>query len=227
MVESSASAPIDELRALWPAVPVRVIPQASIGGRPKAPSREAARGRLGIAADRFVILLFGKWHQNKHNASAVAGVARLAGDPLLIVAGDTRGHDVRTLAQAAGLEADQLMLHDRLIKPHEVASFYAACDVVVVSHTARFLGDSGILADAVGYQRPVVGTDHGHVGRRLRNSEIGAVFPAGDAPALAAALEHVRERPPPGHAFSQPVLAPLEEVLRANLAFLSEIQQAP
>ncbi|MFH0944638.1 MAG: hypothetical protein V2A76_05520 [Planctomycetota bacterium] len=61
------------------------------------------------------------------------------------------------------------------------------------------------------------------VGRHLKNSEIGALFPAGDARALAAALAHVRGNPPPECAFLKPLLAPVEEVMRANLAFLSEL----
>jgi glycosyltransferase involved in cell wall biosynthesis len=72
---------------------------------------------------------------------------------------------------------------------------YAGADFVILPYTPDFDGSSAVLASACAHGKPVITTDHGIIGFRVRRHALGFVYPSGDTPALAAVVKRL---PQPG-----------------------------
>lgn len=83
-----------------------------------------------------------------------------------------------------------------LVPYQRVPELLAGADVLVVPRpdhrTARF-GFPSKLPEYLAVGRPVVATDVGEQGRLIRDGETGLLVPPGDAAALAAALDRLRD----------------------------------
>lgn len=97
------------------------------------------------------------------------------------------------------LEASSAILThvDRYVSDTEIGARYRASDFVLLPYTPAFTGSSGVLISAARAGKPVITTDHGLIGERVRNSGIGWTYPSGDIEALARLLANV---PRPGSA---------------------------
>jgi glycosyltransferase involved in cell wall biosynthesis len=160
-----------------------------------APGRDGLRAELGLERGRPVILFASKLQERKRCTDLVAA-HRLLGQPrpyLVIVGeGDERKHleqqaagdpDVRDSIRFAGFRNQT-----------ELPRFFDLCDVFVlpsrhepwglVVNEAMNAGRAVVVSDDVGCQEDLVS-----------EGETGAVFPAGDVPALAAALQRVLDTP--------------------------------
>ena len=84
---------------------------------------------------------------------------------------------------------------------------FAAAAIIVLPYT-EFSSQSGVLHDAYGFGRPVLGTDVGALGDTIRADGTGWVVPPADAQALARKILEIRERP----LLSEDALAAVERV---------------
>ena len=117
--------------------------------------------------------------------------AGLGADAALLLAGDG---PLRSRAVAAGAVAPGA------VAPEDLRNFYAGSDVVVVPSvpTRDFLEPWGLVVnEAFDQGVPVIATTAvgAAAGGLVRHEETGLVVPAGDAPALAAALRRLRDDP--------------------------------
>lgn len=111
-------------------------------------------------------------------------VRELAPEATLLVAG-------RPMMDIAGLDAEQpgVVLLPRFLSDAELAAVLRRADVVVLPY--RRIDNSGVLAAALAFAKPLVLTDVGGFGELHRREGVGELVPPGDADALAAALGRV------------------------------------
>jgi glycosyltransferase involved in cell wall biosynthesis len=156
-----------------------------------ARSGDALRAELGLEPGRAVILFASKLQERKRCADLVAA-HRLLGQPrpYLLIVGD--GEERENLERQANGDPDVRFLGFR--NQTELPRFFDLCNVFVlpsrhepwglVVNEAMNAGRAVVVSDDVGCQEDLV-----------REGETGAVFPAGNVPALAEALQRVLGTP--------------------------------
>lgn len=167
----------------------------------RAVDAQEARRRLGIPAEAFVVLNFGRQRAYK-NADFVLRVFSTLKVPhkFLLVAGNFdffhhRGAEVLQL-KARNWLRQRLPWRDRKfvyreIKDAELPAFIAASDVFFLGQTRAL--NSGQLALAATFAKPTVYPKIGCFDEAMEGW-FGEAYPAGDATAAVAALQQVRAR---------------------------------
>jgi glycosyltransferase involved in cell wall biosynthesis len=153
------------------------------------PDAAAAKGRWGLEG-RVVLTIFGFLARRKGYDVALAALARLPRNYVLLVAGGTHAADHTEPEAWLRAEATRLGVSDRLritgfLPAEEVPLAMAASDVVLAPFIE--MSASASLHVALGYGRPVVASD------LPPNRELGcvALAPVGDEIALARVIEEV------------------------------------
>ncbi|MEM6761235.1 MAG: polysaccharide pyruvyl transferase family protein, partial [Pseudomonadota bacterium] len=95
----------------------------------------------------------------------------------------------------------------------EVRRTYRDAHYVCLPYAANFEGSSGVFSNAVAFEKPVIATDHGVLGERVRRHGLGLTYPAGDRRALAELLETL---PAPGSKTYDAMAAAAARYHRAN-----------
>ena len=181
-VVCTSAAERDELAALDPEAPLRVI----MNGTPLAPedpsTREAARTELGLDAGQVAALFLGQLEERKRPLDAVAAAehAAAAGVPLvLLVAGE--GPLSGAVAERAGPAVRPLGFRS------DSDALLAAADLLVLPSEREGLPLS--VLEAMAHGRPVVVSDG--PGNPDAAGEAGLVVPVGDVDGLAAAMSRL------------------------------------
>ncbi len=145
----------------------------------------ATRVRLGVPADKPLVVYAGRLAPEKSLDVAVAGWLRF--DPeqraTLLILGDGPGK-VALEAQAAGSSIQFMPFED---SREQMADVLAASDVFLAPGSLETFGLSAIEALACG--TPVVSADAGAVAEHVARSRAGVLFKQGDAESLASALK--------------------------------------
>ncbi len=103
----------------------------------------------------------------------------------LVVAG--RGPDLDNLR--GKLSASHIRLHHGFVPDEEAAQLFLDTDLVVLPYLKA--SQSGILALAAAFGKPVVVTETGELGEMVRATGMGLVVPPGDSTALAEAMASI------------------------------------
>ena len=110
-------------------------------------------------------------------------------DAILLLAGEPWG-EAKLLAGRPAPPGVRLFL--KFLPAEERGLLFDACDAVVCPY--RHATGSGIAADAMAHERPVIGSDVPGLAVAVEDGVSGLLVPPGDAHALAAAmLRFVRE----------------------------------
>ena len=121
---------------------------------PAPPPRAEARAQLGLPADGFIALAFGRIRPYKGLGVAIEAFQRIAGEPdRLVIAGSRQG-DISAELQAAHNDP-RIIVRAKKIPDSEVPLYYGAADAAVIAHRAFFTSGSAVLALSMGC--PVVG----------------------------------------------------------------------
>jgi glycosyltransferase involved in cell wall biosynthesis len=159
-------------------------------GRPRK-TKAAARTALALPADTRLVLFFGFIKAYKgvvHLIDAAGALEAKYGDGLrILIVGDIYGEKQPYLDRiAASGGADIIQLVDGFVPDDTVEDYFLAADLAVLPYVSAT--QSGIIQIAWNYDLPVVTTDVGGLPEVVRDGETGFIVPAGDAPALAAAV---------------------------------------
>lgn len=155
---------------------------------PAPPSREDARADLGLPAESFVALSFGKIRPYKGTADIIRAFQQVArAQDRLVLAGSSEGDVSAELALCR--DDPRIIVHRRRIPDDEVPTYFAAADAAVVAHHAFFTSGSALLALSMGC--PLVGPEVHHLAHLAGGHRL---FPAGSgvdglAQGLAAARD--------------------------------------
>jgi glycosyltransferase involved in cell wall biosynthesis len=174
-----------EFEAIWPSVPLAVIPHGDerlFAGEPPPPAAEER------------ILFFGEWRKVKGLPILMEAFDRLASrrpEARLTIAGlpapgDADPETVRAWARRHG---DRVQIVDRYVPIEDVPALFAAARAVVAPYLVAY--QSGVVALAMTMGRAVVASDVGDLGRAVVHGSTGLLVPAGDAEAVASALERL------------------------------------
>ena len=161
------------------------LPVHELGG--EIPSREAARGTLNLEGN--VALFFGHVRPFKGLDLALRAVAQMKEPMLLLVAGEVwweQEAEYRRLVEELNV-ADRVRLEFRFIPDSEIATYFAACDVVLTPY--RREAQSGVAMTAFHFGRPVIATAVGGVPEIIHDGVNGLLIPPENPPAIAAALD--------------------------------------
>ncbi len=171
---------------------IDVIPHGEYGGLARSggsADRDAARVRLGIAADAAVVLMFGQLRMDKGLDQLLDAAARVPRLQVLI-----GGHDDGALAAAsAQLSSPQLAgrvtVREGFLDMREAAELFAAADAVALPYAAA--SQSGVLLLAYGFHRPVIVYPVGGLPEAVIDGETGWICARADVDALTDALADV------------------------------------
>ena len=165
---------------------------------PEPPGASAARERLGLPADAFVVAFVGRlsdWKGQDVFARALA-LEPLAGIGAIgLIAGDEvpgSGHGAELDRLAAELDIEERLVRLGFVEDIDVV-LGAADALVVPSKRPEPLGLVALEGMAAGL--PVVASNEGGLAEIVREAKAGALVPPGDPAALATALRALAESP--------------------------------
>jgi len=181
-----------------PASRVRVIPNGVDTARFRPIDRGEARRRLGLPADRTVLLSVGGLNEGKGHHRVISALPRvLAHRPDLlyvIVGGDRPADSFRAPIEAM---TERHRLHDNVLvageRSHdEIPLWLAAADLFCLA--SRSEGRANVLLEALACGVPVVTTDVGGNGEILTRPALGILVPPQDDDALGRAIVDALDR---------------------------------
>ena len=171
------------------------LPVHELGGTP--PSRAEAKGKLGLEG-RNVALFFGHIRPFKGLDIALRAWSEVKSDVTLLVAGEAwwnAADEYRLMwdglqpVRPPGRTETQpksVLFHFRYITDAEVATYFAAADVVLAPY--RIEAQSGVALTAFHFGRPVIATRVGGLPEIIDGAN-GILIPAEDPAALARAVD--------------------------------------
>lgn len=148
--------------------------------------RSTARRKLDLSEQAFIVLSFGMIRPDKRIDDIIRAVSHVDG-VVLAIAGMPSGveeKEIRRWVQEAQV-AERTVLHLRYIPEEDVATYFSAANVLILAHDRGFPGQSGPLHLACSFGVPVIVSDVGDIGRFVRETRVGEVFPPRDWKALS------------------------------------------
>jgi len=158
------------------------LPVHELGGA--IPSRDDARRQLGLSGN--VALFFGHVRPFKGLDLALRAWRQLQTEVTLVVAGEAwwKGEEeYRELARGLA----NVRLEFRFIPDAEIATYFAACDVVLAPY--RIEAQSGVALTAFHFARPVIATRVGGLPEIIEEGVNGMLVAPEDPAALARAVD--------------------------------------
>lgn len=165
-------------------------------------SRAAARRRLGLPPNEFIVLQLGRIVPRKGIDNVIRAMALLppsTAPRLVVVGGDSRLPDPQAapelgrlmgLAHTLGI-ADRVSFAGRRDR-HELCDWYLAADVFVTTPWYEPFGITPLEAMACG--KPVIGSDVGGIRYTVRNGITGYLVPPKHPQELARRLLELQQR---------------------------------
>jgi glycosyltransferase involved in cell wall biosynthesis len=167
------------------------LPVHEMGGA--IPSKAEARVRLGVEGN--VALFFGHVRPYKGLDLALRAWREVRTQATLLVAGEVWWkNEEEYRALAAGLE--RVRLEFRFVPDSEIATYFAACDVVLAPY--RTEAQSGVALTAFHFGRPVIASTVGGLPEVIEEGVNGLLIPPEDPAALALAIDAFFARPDRG-----------------------------
>jgi glycosyltransferase involved in cell wall biosynthesis len=182
------------LKAKLPAAPFYFLPEPCPEFR--GPDKAQARERLGLPGKARIFLFYGGPYKRKGLDLAVA--AMLALPPSSRAFLFCVGVQPSDAAIARGLERLNRMQRahsiNHFVLDYEEELSFAACDAVLLPYRKHF-GSSAVLARAAAAGKPVIASDEELIGRRVREHNLGPLFPSGSVAALRDCLAQITDLP--------------------------------
>jgi len=156
--------------------------------------KNAARSKLGVGADKKVLLFFGLVRDYKGLDILLEALALLDENYYVIIAGEVYGGfgKYSNIIEKNSLK-DRVLLHTRYIPESEIAQYFSAADVCVLPY--RSGTQSGIEGVAYHFDLPVIVTDVGGLKETAETYRTGLVVPKPEVSYLASVIRKYFENP--------------------------------
>ena len=157
-------------------------------------SRDEARRILKLPPDATLFLHLGTDAPRKGLNDAVRAWQCLpdSSDAVLLRVGRTNRQSAPRLDEL--LNRKRALLVDERVPDEQVDLYLCATDWVLLPYREHH-SSSGLLAGAAATNRPVVASDFGVIGYRVRESRLGLVYPHRSVSGLAATIQQALRRP--------------------------------
>ena len=156
------------------------------------PDQAEARKRLGLPHSAHVFLYFGGPYRRKGLDLAVEAMCQLTKEKncfLLCIGQQPKDPKIAQGLDRLNAEGRSLSIN-RYVSSEEINVGFAACDAVLLPYRKHF-GSSSVLSQAAAAGKPVIASDEELVGRRVRECNLGLLFPSGDAAGLRHSMEQL------------------------------------
>lgn len=184
-----------------PQLHTTVIPHGAYHFPAATLSRAEARSRLKLPLEAKVMLAFGHLRPNKNLDLVIRAMASVP-EIYLVVAGNesSSSHPLapryQALAQELGV-GDRIRWHIRFIPDDEIADFFIASDLAVLTYSGTFCSASGVLNTAIQYQKPCLASGgEGWLASVIRRYHLGLWITPDQASAIAEGLQKWLCEPP-------------------------------
>jgi glycosyltransferase involved in cell wall biosynthesis len=159
------------------------VPEPFSGSFPSSLSE--ARSRLGVPADRLVLLHYGVASRRKGLHLTLRALLALPPGrrPFLLCAGPQSDDAELNSGLARLVAAGDALVLNRFILDAEEADLFSASDVILLTYQGHF-GISAIQVRAAAAGRVIIASNEEMVGRHTREYQLGWLFSAGDVDAL-------------------------------------------
>jgi D-inositol-3-phosphate glycosyltransferase len=170
---------------------LNVIARGDLGVLRGSPlSRQEARTRIGISGSGPLLLFFGMIKPNKgliHLLRAMPEVLRALPDVRLLIAGEPveKFDGYRAVIGQLGI-GHSVITRLGYVRDEDVGAYFQSADLIVLPHTEISL--SGIAWVALGFGRPIVGTNLGGLPDLVEDEVNGLLVPPGSSTALSQAI---------------------------------------
>ncbi len=177
---------------------LNVIARSDLGSlRGPELTRQEARARIGIGGCGPVLLFFGMIKPNKgpiHLLGAMPEILRAFPDARLVIAGEPVEDfdNYRAAIRELGIE-HAVITRLGYVPDEEAGAYFHSADVTVLPHTEVSL--SGVAWVALGFGRPIVGTNVGGLPDLVEEGMNGALVAPGSSAALSQAIIRILSDP--------------------------------
>jgi len=154
--------------------------------------RNAARKQLELPADKNILLFVGVMRPEKGIQCVLSMTANLPSDTVILIAG-IGAQETASQFREMDKPSHSIIVNDGYIPSNQLATYFYAADAVMVAHQLEFAGESGVMMDAVRFQRPVLGTETDHTGDTIRKYGIGTTFTCDDAQSFLRAVTRITD----------------------------------
>ncbi len=153
--------------------------------------QKEARQKLGIPADRFVYLCYGIGDRRKGLHLAVQALMESSADSrLYLLCAGSIARDLETSHRLEELKnRGQAKVINRYVSDSEQSLCFCACDVVLLPYIRHF-GSSGVLSLSAAAGKMVIASDEGLLARRIKQHNLGWVFPSGNTEGLKECMHN-------------------------------------
>lgn len=107
----------------------------------------------------------------------------------LYVSGPLEADQQRYKAPLTELTPDPIVWRDDYVAEEEIRLTYRDADYVLLPYDKSFEGSSGVFSHAAAFGKPIISTDHGCIGYRIKRHKLGFVYPSGQQEKLAEILQ--------------------------------------
>lgn len=160
-------------------------------------ARRQARRHLDLPLEDTVLLFFGQMREEKGIRTLLDALDGYDGESLTaVLAGPPSAVTAEEVSAAAAGSTVDVVSRLEFVPESDVRACFQAADGVLVPYHRSFgaARTSGVFQKACGTGRPVVASDFGVFGRRVRQWDLGLTCAPGDSGSLARAIETFVER---------------------------------
>ncbi|MCH8474647.1 MAG: glycosyltransferase [Opitutales bacterium] len=169
---------------------------------PELDQREA-RSRFDLPREKFIFLHIGSSEKRKGLGDALRAFQQVAADPaiskriLLLRVGENKrlGKTARILLDE--LTAQKMVQRvDEFVSEADFMEYFSAADWVLLPYR-KFRYSSGIFANAIAADKPMIASDYGMIGKNVRENRCGLLFRHQSINDLARTIRLALDSDPP------------------------------
>lgn len=174
-------------------VPYPVAITAMSGDRDLILRGARLRSELEIPHDAFLLLCFGGTAFYKGVDIAICALSYLPENVYLLVAGKEEHFTKKMIDDLSGESgvSERVKVYAKYIPDEQVANYFSAANIALIPYRNPFSGQSGPLTIAAFLGISVVASNSPVLEEYVEKYSLGAIFQAGDAKSLAAAVSSV------------------------------------